>query len=234
VERVVVPIGGGGLIAGIATALKAARPSVRVVGVQAAAAPSTSLSLLQGEIVQGEVTPGLADGIAVKRPGELTFPVIRELVDEVVLVEEEEIALAIVALLEKAKVLVEGAGAVGLAALLNNRIEAPAGRTVCLLSGGNIDVKTIATVVDRGLLAAGRFLRLTVELGDTPGSLARLTADVAEVNANIHLISHDRRSHRLALGRTEVRLELETRGYDHIERVVEHLRGKGYDVTVSP
>jgi threonine dehydratase len=234
VERVVVPIGGGGLIAGIVTAIKSVRPSVQVVGVQAVAAPSARASLDEGRIVQAPVSLTLADGIAVRKPGELTFPIISELVDEVVLVEEEEIALAIVALLEKTKVLVEGAGAVGLAALLNERLASPPGRTVCVLSGGNIDVKTIATVVERGLLAAGRFLRLTVELEDAPGSLARLTADVAAVNANIHLISHDRRSHGLALGRTEVRLELETRGYEHIERVVEHLRGRGYDVEVSP
>ena len=156
----------------------------------------------------------------------------RELVDEVVLVEEEEIAQAIVALLERTKLLVEGAGAITLAALLNGRISPPSGRTVCLLSGGNIDVKTISVVVERGLLAAGRYLRLKIELEDVPGSLAKLTADIAATRANIYLISHDRRSIALQLGRTEVLLELETRGYEHIQEVIGHLNGKGYDVEV--
>jgi threonine dehydratase len=153
-------------------------------------------------------------------------------VDEVVLVEEEEIAQAIVVLLERSKLLVEGAGAVSLAALVNGKVSNPAGQTVCLLSGGNIDVRTIAVVVERGLLAAGRYLKLKVQLEDIPGSLAQLSADVAATRANIHLISHDRRCIALPLGRTEVLLELETRGYDHIKEVITYLGGRGYDVEV--
>jgi threonine dehydratase len=203
---------------------------VRIVGVQTVAAPAMEHSFRRGRLVQAPVTLSLADGIAVKRPGEHTFPIIRDLVDEVVLVEEEEIARAIVALLEKTKLLVEGAGAVTLAALLNDRVSSRGGKTVCLLSGGNIDVKTIAAVVERGLLAAGRYLRLSVELEDTPGAMARLTADIAAANANIYLINHDRRSQEIALGRTEVRLELETRGHEHMEAVVAHLRNQGYEL----
>jgi threonine dehydratase len=232
VATVVVPVGGGGLIAGIATAIKENRPHVRIIGVESAAAPSMHYSLAQGRIMEAPLAVTLADGIAVKRVGKKTYPVIRDLVDEVVLVEEEEIAQAIVALLERTKLLVEGAGAVTLAALLNERIEPPLGKTVCILSGGNIDVRTIAVVVERGLLAAGRYLKLKVLLEDVPGSLARLAADIAATRSNIHLITHDRRSIAVPLGKTEVLLELETRGYEHIREVIEYLGGKGYEVEV--
>ncbi len=229
---VLVPIGGGGLISGIASAIKETHPRVRVIGVEAAAAPSMHYSLKKGKIVEAPLTLSMADGIAVKKVGRNTYPIVRDLVDDVVLVEEEEIAQAIVALLERTKLLVEGAGAVTLAALLNGKIGSAVGKTVCVVSGGNIDVKTIATVVERGLLAAGRYLKLKVELEDVPGSLARLSADIAATRANIYLISHDRRSIALPLGRTEVLLELETRGYEHIEEIVEYLNGQGYDVEV--
>jgi threonine dehydratase len=232
VDTVLVPIGGGGLISGIATAIRETHPRIRIIGVESVAAPSMHFSLKKGEIVESPVSVSLADGIAVKKVGQNTFPIVRELVDEVVLVEEEEIAQAIVALLERTKLLVEGAGAVTLAALLYGKVPAVSGRTVCLLSGGNIDVKTIATVVERGLLAAGRYLKLKVELEDVPGSLARLSADIAATKANIYLISHDRRSIALPLGRTEVLLELETRGYEHIQDVIGHLNEQGYDVEV--
>ena len=230
--NVLVPIGGGGLISGIAAAIKETSPYVRIIGVESAAAPSMHYSLKRGEISEPPLAVSLADGIAVKRVGKNTFPIVRELVDEVVLVEEEEIAQAIVALLERTKLLVEGAGAVTLAALLNGRVENLSGKTVCLLSGGNIDVKTIAVVVERGLLAAGRYLKLKIELEDVPGSLAKLATDIAATRANIHLITHDRRSIDLPLGRTEVLLELETRGYEHIKEVIEYLNGRGYEVEV--
>ena len=230
--NILIPIGGGGLISGIASAIKETHPRVRIIGVEAAAAPSMHYSLKKGGIVETPLAFSLADGIAVKRVGRNTFPIVRELVDEVVLVEEEEIAQAIVALLERTKLLVEGAGAVTLAALSNHRVSGISGKTVCLLSGGNIDVRTIAVVVERGLLAAGRYLKLKVELADIPGSLAQLSADIAATRANIYLISHDRRSIALPLGRTEVLLELETRGYEHIEEVIKYLAGRGYDVEV--
>ncbi len=230
--NLIVPVGGGGLIAGIATAIKESNPWVRVIGVESAAAASMHFSLKKGSIVKAPLSVTLADGIAVKKVGRKTFPIIRELVDEVVLVEEEQIAQAIVALLERTKLLVEGAGAVTLAALLNERVKNLSGKTVSLLSGGNIDVKTIAVVVERGLVAAGRYLRLKVELDDVPGSLAKLSTDIAETRANVSLISHDRRSKNLPIGRAEVLLELETRGFDHIRTVVGHLNGRGYAVEV--
>ncbi len=230
--NILIPIGGGGLISGIASAIKETHPHVRIIGVEAAAAPSMHFSLKKERVMETPLAFSLADGIAVKRVGKKTFPIVRELVDEVLLVEEEEIAQAIVALLERTKLLVEGAGAVTLAALSNGRAGRISGKTVCLLSGGNIDVRTIAIVVERGLLAAGRYLKLKVELADIPGSLAQLSTDIAATRANIYLISHDRRSIALPVGRTEVLLELETRGYEHIEEVIGYLGGKGYDVEV--
>ncbi len=231
VSTIIVPIGGGGLISGIATAVRETHPRVRIIGVETTVAPAVHFSLKKGRLVEAPVASSLADGIAVKRPGETAFSIIRALVDEVALVEEEEIAQAIVLLLERCKLLVEGAGAVSLAALLHGRASFPKGKTVCLLSGGNIDVKTIATVVERGLVAGGRYLKLKVELEDVPGSLARLAADIAATRANIYYINHDRRSISLPLGRTEVILELETRGYEHIREVVDYLEAKGYEVT---
>ena len=226
--NVLVPIGGGGLIAGIACAIKETNPQVRIIGVESAAAPSMHHALQKGKPVTVPIRASLADGIAVKTAGSATFPVVRELVDEVVLVEEEEIAQAIVSLLERNKLMVEGAGAVGLAALLNGRVKGVSGKTVALLSGGNIDVKTIAVVVERGLLAAGRYLKLKVELDDVPGALARLSTVIAEAKANISIITHDRRSKSLPIGKTEVLVELETRGAEHIQDVVRHLSQSGY------
>jgi len=189
-------------------------------------------SLKKGVILETPLEFSLADGIAVKRPGENTFRIIRTLVDEVVLVEEEEIAQTIVLLLERSKLLVEGAGAVTLAALLHGKTKFPQGKTVCLLSGGNIDVRTLSMVVERGLVAGGRYVKLKVALEDIPGSLAKLSAEIAAVNANIFYITHDRRCISLPLGESEVILELETRGFEHIKTILKHLETKGYEVTV--
>lgn len=231
-RNIIIPVGGGGLIAGMAAALRERSPNVRIIGVESTAAPSMSASFAAGKPVEQPVRVTLADGIAVKLPGSLTVPLICDLVDEIVRVEEEDIALAIVSLLEKTKMLVEGAGAVTLAALLNHRISGLEGKTVCLLSGGNIDVKTIAQVVERGLIAGGRYLKLIVELDDHPGALATLAENIAVTRANIFHITHDRRSKSLAIGRTDVSLELETRGYEHIKEIVGFLRGKDYNLTV--
>lgn len=231
-RTVIIPVGGGGLIAGMAAALRDRAPHVRIIGVESSAAPSMSASFAAGRPVEQPVRVTLADGIAVKLPGSRTVPVICDLVDEIVKVEEEDIALAIVSLLEKTKMLVEGAGAVTLAAVLNHKIPDLEGKTVCLLSGGNIDVKTISQVVERGLIAGGRYLKLVVELEDHPGALARLADSIAATRANIFHITHDRRSKTLAIGRTDVSLELETRGYQHIKEIVQYLEGQGYNLTV--
>jgi threonine dehydratase len=231
-STIIVPIGGGGLISGIATAIKETLPKVKVIGVETAAAPAMHFSLKKGVILETPLEFTLADGIAVKRPGENTFRIIRTLVDKVVVVEEEEIAQTIVLLLERSKLLVEGAGAVTLAALLHGKTTFPQGKTVCLLSGGNIDVRTLSMVVERGLVAGGRYLKLKVALEDIPGSLAKLSAEIAVVNANIFYIAHDRRCISLPLGESEVILELETRGFEHIRTILKHLETKGYEVTV--
>ena len=228
IDTLLVPIGGGGLIAGVATAARALKPQLRIIGVQAAGAPSALLSRRKGEPVTLPFAKSLADGIVVKRLGELTFPLIEKLVDELVAVEEEEIAQAIVSLLEKGKLVVEGAGAVPLAALLYGRKPWARGNTVCLLSGGNLDVQTLARVVERGMLGEGRFLKLRIDLQDTPGALADLATRLAELGANILHVSHDRRTSEVALGRTEVRLELETRGPEHIEAILTQLETSGY------
>lgn len=231
-RNIIVPVGGGGLIAGIAAALHERAPHVRIIGVESVAAPSMSASFAAGKPTEQPVHVTLADGIAVKLPGSRTVPVICSYVDEIVQVEEEDIALAIVSLLEKTKMLVEGAGAVTLAAILNKRIPDLQGKTVCLLSGGNIDVKTISQVVERGLIAGGRYLKLVVELDDHPGALATLADNIAATRANIFHITHDRRSKSLAIGRTDVSLELETRGYEHIEQIVTYLKERGYNLSV--
>jgi threonine dehydratase len=232
VHNLIIPVGGGGLIAGMASAVREKAPHVRIIGVESKAAASMSASFAAGKPTESPVSVTLADGIAVKLPGARTVPVICRCVDEIVQVEEEDIALAIVSLLEKTKLLVEGAGAVTLAAVLNRRIPGLTGKTVCLLSGGNIDVKTISQVVERGLIAGGRYLKLTVELDDHPGALAKLAEDIAATRANIFHITHDRRSKSLPIGRTDVSLELETRGYEHIKEIVGYLEGRGYQLTV--
>lgn len=231
-RTIFVPVGGGGLIAGIAAALHERAPQVRIIGVESVAAHSMSASFAAGKPTEQPVHVTLADGIAVKLPGSRTVPVICSYVDEIVQVEEEDIALAIVSLLEKTKMLVEGAGAVTLAAVLNRKVPDLQGKTVCLLSGGNIDVKTISQVVERGLIAGGRYLKLIIELDDHPGALAALADNIAATRANIFHITHDRRSKSLAIGRTDVSLELETRGYEHIEQIVTYLKGKGYNLSV--
>ncbi|MBK5275818.1 MAG: threonine ammonia-lyase [Desulfuromonadales bacterium] len=232
VRNLIIPVGGGGLIAGMAAAVREKAPHVRIIGVESMAAPSMSASFAAGKPTERPISVTLADGIAVKLPGKRTVPVICSCVDEIVQVEEEDIAQAIVSLLEKTKMLVEGAGAVTLAAVLNRRIPVLEGKTVCLLSGGNIDVKTISQVVERGLIAGGRYLKLTVELDDHPGALAALAGNIAATRANIFHITHDRRSKSLAIGRTDVSLELETRGYEHINEIVSYLEGKGYSLMV--
>ncbi len=229
VETLLVPIGGGGLVSGIATAVKAKRPAVRIIGVEAACVASASLARRKGKPVSVSARcHSLADGIAVKQIGELTYPIINALVDEVVTVEEEAIAMAIVNLMERGKLVVEGSGAVGLAALLYGMKTVHKGTTLCLLSGGNLDVQTMARVVERGMLAEGRYLKLRLEMIDMPGALAQLTKVLSELGANIFQVSHDRHKSSLPLGEAEVILDLETRGPGHIHEILMALEEEGY------
>ena len=229
-EAVLVPVGGGGLAAGTAVAVKGRRPGVEVIGVQADEVAAMKAAWASGERVTVPSAPTIADGIAVRRAGEHTLALCRQWVDQIVSVSEEEIANAILLLLEIEKTVVEGAGAVPLAALVNKKV-AGAGKTVALvLSGGNIDVNLISRIIERGLVKDGRLVRLAVMLRDRPGQLARLTALVAEMRANVLHILHDRAFSRARLGETEVELTLETSGREQIEAVKRHLTEAGYAV----
>lgn len=227
-ETVLVPIGGGGLIAGIATAVKELRPEVKVIGVQAAKAPTMALSLKEGKPVEIPSAQTIADGIAVQSIGGLTFPVIEKYVDDVALVEEEEIASTILFLMENEKVLVEGAGAISLASLLYGKARVK-GREVCaVLSGGNIDVNVVERIIEKGLLRDGRLMRMMVEVDDVPGALASLLALLAGERGNILQIYHDRMGKEVSLGKAKVEIDLETRGSEHLKGIHRLLRRKGY------
>jgi threonine dehydratase len=231
-ETVVVPVGGGGLIAGVATAVKAMRPSASLIGVQAAAAPATSLSFQAREKCYQDAAPTIADGVAVGSPGDYTLPLLQRHVDACLTVDEEAIAQAIVLLIENAKLVVEGAGALAIAALLTGAVR-PAGKTVAVLSGGNIDINMLATIVQRGLLHENRYLNLRMEFEDSPGQLARLLAIVAATGANVLDVDHLRQDMHLPLRGVEVHLLLETRDLEHIEDLTRQIADAGYVVTES-
>jgi threonine dehydratase len=233
VDIVVVPVGGGGLISGIATAVKARKPDARVIGVQAEGAASLPDSLQAGEIRERESVNTIADGIATRKVGERPFAVIRERVDEVVTVTDEEIAVALTYLLERSKTLVEGAGAVSMAALLFEAFDYEAGETIVpALCGGNIDTNQLTTVLVRGLVETGRYLKIRTVLRDRPGALEDLVEIIAERRANIYAIQHDRTSRDVAMNEADVEIDIETRGHDHIEEVLGALRDAGYTVEV--
>lgn len=227
---VVVPVGGGGLISGIALATKAISPGVRIIGVQTKACPSTIRSLEEGRPAVVEVCHTLADGIAVNRPGDLNFAIIQELVDEVVDVEEEGIAAAILNLLDKANIIAEGAGATPLAALIDGRVSIKAKRYILIISGGNIEINTIDRILQRGSIKMGRLIRIEVNLLDVPGSLWKLMGIIAQEKANILHIFHDRLNLENPLQVTRVKLNLETRGHEHAKGVIGRLREAGYDI----
>jgi threonine dehydratase len=229
VRTVLVPTGGGGLLAGIAIALKALRPDVRVIGVQAAQAAAWPASLEAGEPVALGSMNTMADGIAVGLPGDVTFAAVRDHVDEIVTVSEDALARAVLAVLERAKMLVEPAGAAAVAALLEepHRFATPA---VAVLSGGNIDPLLLGKVIQHGMAAAGRYLNLRVCLPDLPGGLAQLLVDISAVGANVLEVAHERISPALHLHEVEVHLQLETRGEPHTQQVLARLRERGYRV----
>jgi threonine dehydratase len=233
VETVLVAIGGGGLISGVATAIKEQRPDVRVVGVQAEGANAAARSLRKGSLVELEAVDTIADGIAPRRIGERTFEVISERVDEVVTVADGDIAMAITYLLERSKTLVEGAGAVPLAALLSEAVDYADDEVVVpVLSGGNIDLNLLTTVIMRGLVANGRYAKIRTVLQDRPGALEELVDVIAAHRANIYGIQHDRTSRNIGMGDAEVELDLETRGHDHVDALLSDLRERGYEVEV--
>jgi len=231
--KVVVPVGGGGLCSGVAIAVKAARPDVEVVGVQVAACAPYPESLARGEPVAASSALTIADGIAVKRPGDLTLPLLAEYGDGIVLVGEDETAEAMVVLMERCKLVVEGAGAVGVAALLGGQLKpAEHGTTIAVLSGGNVDPGLLAAVARRAESEAGRRLVLLTRVADRPGHLARLLACVADTGANIVDVSHVREGLDLHVRETAVELVIETRGHDHAAEVLKTMRGSGYEAQV--
>jgi threonine dehydratase len=231
--KVVVPVGGGGLASGVAIAVKGARPDVEVVGVQVASCASFRASLDAGRPVAVESALTIADGIAVKRPGGLTLELVQRWLDDVVTVSEEEVAEAMVLLLEKAKLVVEGAGAVGVAALMGGQAAvASSGTTVAILSGGNVDAGLLAEVARRHETEAGRRLVVLTRVGDRPGHLARLLTLVGELGANVLEVQHVREGLDLHVRETAIELVLETRGEDHAAEVLVGVRHAGYDATV--
>ncbi|WP_227132471.1 threonine ammonia-lyase [Halorubellus salinus] len=233
VETVLVPIGGGGLISGVATAIKGRNPDVRIVGVQAEGASSVAQSLQKGEIFERDSVDTIADGIATRRVGDAPFEVIRERVDEVVTVSDPEIAMALTYVLERGKTLVEGAGAAPLAALLFEKFDFEEGEVIVpAMCGGNIDLNTLTTVIMRGLVATGRYVKIRTVLRDRPGSLQDLLEVITAKKANIYAIQHDRTSRQIGMADTEVEIDLETRGHDHVEELIDAIRDAGYEVEV--
>jgi threonine dehydratase len=227
-EAVVVPIGGGGLIGGVACAIKEVNSRVRVIGVQTDRLPSMLRAAEVGEPVTVPAEATIADGIAVRRAGKHTFPLVQRYVDELVTVDEEEIANAILILLEQEKMLAEGAGAVALAALLQHKTKLNGHRTAVLVCGGNIDVSLLARIIERGLVKDGRRTRLRIHLTDRPGALHSLTRIIAEARANIVQTSHDRAHYGVNLGDTVIDVTLETRGNSHIAEMEQMLTDAGY------
>jgi len=218
-EAVVVPIGGGGLISGVACAIKESNPNIRVIGVQTERLPSMLRATEAGKPVTVPAEATIADGIAVRRAGELTFPLVQRYVDEIVTVDEEEIAKAILVLLEREKTLAEGAGAVAMASLLQHKTSLDGQRTAVLVCGGNIDVSLLAKIIERGLVKDGRRTRLRIHLTDRPGALHQLTKILADVRANIVQTAHDRAYYGVNLGDTVIDFTLETRGTEHIREI---------------
>jgi len=228
IEVIVAPIGGGGLIGGIGCAIKESSPKVKVFGVQPAKLPSMKAAVAEGKPITLKAASTIADGIAVRRAGDRTLPLVQKYVDDIVTVEEEEIANAILLLLEREKTLAEGAGAAALAAVLNRKLALEGKKVAVLVCGGNIDVTLLARIIERGLVKDGRLVRLRVHLPDYPGALHRLTGILAEHRANIVETAYDRAYHGVNLGDTAIDITMETRGPEHITELLAALVAAGY------
>jgi threonine dehydratase len=227
-EAVIIPIGGGGLAAGIGCALKETNPNIQVIGVETARLPSMKAALADQRPVTLPPATTIGDGIAVRRAGDLTLPLVRRYVDDIVTVDEEEMANGILLLLEREKTVAEGAGAAPLAALLNHKTSLTGKRVVVLISGGNIDVNFLSRIIERGLVKDGRLVRLQLRVPDHPGSLVAVMTIVAAEKANVVGISHDRSHYGASLGQAALDITLETRGPDHIEEIIAALALDGY------
>lgn len=220
VDAIVVPVGGGGLIAGIAIAAKAVRPQVRIIGVEASGAASMGASMLAGRVMTLMSAKSIADGIAVKTPGALTYAICRDLVDEMVTVDDDEIAQTILFLMERCKIVTEGAGAAAVAAIMGDKFHC-VGKVAAILSGGNIDVTVLSNIIDKGLLKAGRRVKIRTVIEDKPGRLNRLLKIISDCEANVVSIQHDRAHLEAGIGFAMMELVLETQDRDHVGRVIE-------------
>jgi threonine dehydratase len=231
-DVLVASVGGGGWLGGMAVAMKALKPSVRIVGVESSQLPKMRAAVRAGKPVTVAAATTLADGIAVKRAGDRTLPLFQQFVDEMVEVDDEEVANAILLLIEKEKTVAEGAGAAAAAALIQGRVKGltPKAKVVCCISGGNIDVNVIARIIERGLVKEGRRVMLSLRVPDRPGMLAGVLATVAEGRANVLEVHHNRAFFQGSIGDTEIELSLETKGPEHVEQLVAALGSKGYQV----
>lgn len=232
-DVLVVPVGGGGLIAGIALAAKEQNPRIKIIGVQTDSVPAFVLSRREHRIVESKGSRTIADGIAVKKPGTLTFELVERYVDDLVTVTEHDISRAILIFLERTKLVVEGAGAVGLAAMLAGKVPLDLGTAGVVVSGGNIDVTLLSRIIEKGLVEEGRQVHLKTMVGDRPGQLARLLRTVADLKANVIRVEHERWNPHLSPAEVGIQIVLETRNPDHVEQIIAALRSDGYDVEIQ-
>ncbi len=230
IDAVIVPIGGGGLISGIAYTIKSIRPDIKVYGVQAAGAPSMYNSINNGKIECLDSVSTIADGIAVKQPGENTFDLVQHYVDDIALVTEDEIASAILALIEKQKMIAEGAGAVSVAAAMFNKFPLKGKKAVSLISGGNIDVTSLSRVIERGLIKSGRSSSLLIELIDKPGQLREVSRIIAECGGNVTSVLHERNGNTESVNGCYLRIGMETRNYAHVQEIIKALKSNGFKI----
>ena len=230
IDAVIVPIGGGGLISGVAYAIKSIRPSIKVYGVQAAGAPSMFNSVRDGEIQTLPSVSTIADGIAVKKPGSVTFDMVSKYVDDIATVTEDEIAAAILALIEKQKMIAEGAGAVSVAAAMFGKFPIQGKKVVCVVSGGNIDVTSLSRVIERGLMKSGRHSDLLIELVDKPGQLKDVSRIIADCGGNVIGVHHERNSSTASINGCYLRITMETRNYDHVQEIMQALTAEGFHI----
>ena len=228
VDAVIVPVGGGGLISGVAYAIKALNPNVKVYGVQASGAPSMVKSVKEGKIKKLASVTTISDGIAVKEPGDLTFDLVSQYVDELVTVTDDEVAAAILALIEQQKLCAEGAGAVSVAAAMFNKVPVAGKKVVCLVSGGNIDVTILSRVIDRGLLKSGRTLSIQVNLVDKPGQLQGVANCIADAGGNVTYINHEKATEDMSITDAYLRITMETKNFEHIDSILTALSDAGF------
>lgn len=228
VQAVVVPIGGGGLISGVAYAMKSLNPKIEIYGVQAAGAPSMYESIKQKQAITLPQVSTVADGIAVKTPGDLTYDICSKYVDDICTVSEDEICAAILRLLEEEKIVAEGAGAVSVAAAMFNKVPIKGKKTICLVSGGNIDVTILNRVINRGLEKGGRICTISMELDDKPGQLYEVNGVIAGMGGNVLSVYHERSAYSKKINACELSVKIETRNHEHVEEIKESLKSKGF------